>query len=107
MAWNLTRKHFFTGLSALGVGAMALGSRGTPSFAVQTGESATQPSSDGIQSTASESAKGVTAETAEFVAATEFSNLPHELVELGKKHILDAIGLAIAGELAETAPLVR
>lgn len=50
---------------------------------------------------------GLTAEVADFVAATRFEDLPPELIELSKKHILDCLGLALAGEKAETGPLVR
>ncbi|APR39445.1 MmgE/PrpD family protein [Paraburkholderia sp. SOS3] len=49
----------------------------------------------------------VTAEAASFVASVAYEDLPPELVELGKMHILDALGLAVAGQRAETGPVVR
>ena len=49
----------------------------------------------------------VTAEVADFVSQTRYADLPDDLVTLGKKHILDAIGLAFAGEQAESGPIVR
>ncbi|MCG3102188.1 MmgE/PrpD family protein, partial [Enterobacter sp. DRP3] len=49
----------------------------------------------------------VTAETAAFVVATRYEDLPPELIALGKQHILDAFGLAIAGQKAETGPIVH
>ena len=50
---------------------------------------------------------GVTQHTAEFVVNTRYQDLPDEVIELGKKSILDAIGLALAGSRAHTAPLVE
>jgi 2-methylcitrate dehydratase PrpD len=96
MTAKFNRKQFLAGTLALGAGAVALGDR--------AGWSAAPPDSSGGDA---QRAAGVTAETAEFVARTEFEDLPPELVELGKMHILDAIGLAIAGEQAETGPIVR
>jgi 2-methylcitrate dehydratase PrpD len=77
----LSRKQFLTGLSALGMAASA-----RPAFAED---------------------EGVTAEIADFVVGTGWTGLPPELVELSKKHILDALGLTLAGERAETGPIVR
>jgi hypothetical protein len=50
---------------------------------------------------------GITAEAAQFSASARFEDLPPELIDTGKIHILDAIGLAIAGERAETGGIVR
>ncbi|MGA7327915.1 MAG: MmgE/PrpD family protein [Rhodomicrobium sp.] len=93
MTATLTRKQFLAGSFALGTGALAFGT----TAAAETGK---PHAVDG-------SSAGVTAEAAEFVVATEFKDLPPELVALGKKHILDAIGLAIAGQQAETGAIVR
>ena len=49
----------------------------------------------------------VTQCTAEFVVKTRYEDLPAEVIELGKKSILDSIGLALAGSKADTAPLVE
>jgi 2-methylcitrate dehydratase PrpD len=49
----------------------------------------------------------ITAEAASFVATVTYEDLPPELVELGKMHILDALGLAVAGQRAETGPVVQ
>jgi 2-methylcitrate dehydratase PrpD len=49
---------------------------------------------------------GLTKYTAEFVVNTQYSDLPSEVVELGKKSILDGLGLALAGSRAETGALV-
>src|ERR1700754_643317 len=49
----------------------------------------------------------ITAEVADFVAGVAYADLPPRLVELGKMHILDALGLAVAGQRAETGPVVQ
>jgi 2-methylcitrate dehydratase PrpD len=51
--------------------------------------------------------EGLTKYVAEFVVDTKYSDIPAEVVELGKKSILDALGLCLAGSKAETAPLVQ
>ncbi|CAB3748302.1 MmgE/PrpD family protein [Paraburkholderia solisilvae] len=70
-----------------------------------TSGTATQPASGAAA--AAVPAHQVTAEAASFVAGIAYPDLPSELVELGKMHILDALGLAIAGQRAETGPIVR
>ena len=51
--------------------------------------------------------QGLTAHTADFVVKTRYQDLPPEVIELGKKSILDGIGLALAGSRAESALLVH
>jgi 2-methylcitrate dehydratase PrpD len=41
------------------------------------------------------------------VVSTRYEDSPLDLIALGKKHLLDAVGLAIASEKAETGPIVR
>ncbi|MDB6085801.1 MAG: MmgE/PrpD family protein [Gammaproteobacteria bacterium] len=48
---------------------------------------------------------GVTEYVAKFVVDTGYDAIPHDVVELGKKSILDGFGLALAGSKAETGPL--
>src|SRR6202163_2631152 len=43
----------------------------------------------------------------EFVRNTKFSDLPADVIELGKKSILDGLGLALAGARAENGKLFR
>ena len=52
-------------------------------------------------------AEGLTQEVAEFVVNTRVEDLPAEVVEHGKKSILDGLGLALAGSVAESGELVR
>lgn len=44
---------------------------------------------------------------AEFIAGTTAADLPNEVVALGKKSILDGLGLAFAGAVAQSGALVR
>src|SRR5437660_8590726 len=50
--------------------------------------------------------EGVTKYVAQFVADTTFAQIPDDVLELGKKSILDGLGLAIAGSVAESGLLV-
>ncbi len=85
MTPTLNRRHAVAGLSTLAAAALA------------------GPATAG----AAAGGEGLTAAVARFVVATRYADLPPELVELGKKHILDAVGLAIAGERADSGPIVR
>jgi 2-methylcitrate dehydratase PrpD len=49
----------------------------------------------------------LTASVADFVAKTKYSDIPDETQELGKKSILDGLGLALSGSKAETAGLIH
>jgi 2-methylcitrate dehydratase PrpD len=44
---------------------------------------------------------------AEFIVNTRVGDLPADVVELGKKHILDGLGLALSGSVAKSGELVR
>jgi len=52
-------------------------------------------------------AEKLTARVADFVLNTQWSDIPAETVELGKKSILDGLGLALSGSKAETAGLIQ
>src|SRR5258708_40011331 len=43
----------------------------------------------------------------EFVRNTKFTDLPADVIELGKKSILDGLGLALAGARAQNGKLFR
>ena len=49
--------------------------------------------------------KGLTEYVAGFVVNTSYEGIPPEVIELGKKSILDGFGLALAGTKAESGPL--
>src|SRR5262245_56386022 len=50
---------------------------------------------------------GVSREVAEFIVGARYEDLPKDVLDLGKKSILDALGLALSGSVAETGPLSR
>lgn len=52
-------------------------------------------------------ATGLTRYVSEFIVNTKYNDLPPEVIELGKKSILDGFGLALAGSVAETGPISR
>lgn len=52
-------------------------------------------------------APGLTRSIAEFIVATKYSDIPPDVIELGKKSILDGFGLALAGSVSKMGPLVR
>jgi 2-methylcitrate dehydratase PrpD len=49
----------------------------------------------------------LTGEVAGFVASTRYADLPADVVALGKKSILDGLGLALAGSVAKSGALIR
>src|SRR6266849_5640386 len=50
---------------------------------------------------------GLTDHVGRFVATTKYEDIPTEVIELGKKSILDGLGLALAGSRAETGTICR
>src|SRR6202048_3566291 len=50
---------------------------------------------------------GLTEYVGQFVLQTKYENVPAEVIELGKKSILDGFGLALAGSRAESGPISR
>jgi 2-methylcitrate dehydratase PrpD len=50
---------------------------------------------------------GLTKYVGAFVQQTQYEDIPPEVIELGKKSILDGLGLALAGSRAESGPISR
>jgi 2-methylcitrate dehydratase PrpD len=50
---------------------------------------------------------GLTAYVGRFVTTTTYEQIPADVIELGKKSILDGLGLALAGSRAESGPISR
>jgi len=50
---------------------------------------------------------GLTNYVGTFVTETKFEEIPAAVIELGKKSILDGLGLALAGSRAESGPISR
>ena len=49
--------------------------------------------------------RGLTEYVGQFVTTTKYEDIPADIIELGKKSILDGLGLALAGSKAESGPL--
>jgi 2-methylcitrate dehydratase PrpD len=52
-------------------------------------------------------APGLTKYVSEFIVNTRYEDIPGNVLELGRKSILDGFGLALAGSVSEMGPLVR
>src|SRR5215469_1354671 len=81
--------------------AVALGVAGSPANAVSgmsSGQTCNEPAFPKVEK--------LTARVAEFVVNTQYDDIPGETIQLGKKSILDGLGLALSGSKAETAPLI-
>ena len=52
-------------------------------------------------------APGLTQYVGKFVASTKYQDIPQDIIELGKKSILDGLGLALAGSRAQTGAICR
>ncbi len=50
---------------------------------------------------------GLTRQVAEFIVKTKAKDLPKDVVAIGKKSILDGIGLALSGSVAESGHLTQ
>jgi 2-methylcitrate dehydratase PrpD len=51
--------------------------------------------------------EGLTRSVAEFVVRTGFGDIPDSVMELGKKSLLDGLGLALSGSVAESGRLMQ
>lgn len=52
-------------------------------------------------------AEGLTHQVAGFIVQTRYQDLPSTVIELGKKSILDGLGLALSGSVARTGAITR
>src|SRR6202790_2938458 len=52
-------------------------------------------------------AHGLTKYVAEFIVNTKYEDIPADVLDLGKKSILDGFGLALAGSGSTMAPIAR
>jgi 2-methylcitrate dehydratase PrpD len=52
-------------------------------------------------------APGLTKYVADFIVNSKYADIPAEVLDLGKKSILDGFGLALAGSASTMGPLVR
>ncbi len=54
-----------------------------------------------------EKGRGLTEEVARFIVDTRFDDLPGDLLEVGKKSIIDGFGLALSGSVAKSGKIVQ
>jgi 2-methylcitrate dehydratase PrpD len=99
MRTDVRRRDFLRGAVSLGTALGALGVS-APAFAsAGTAQACAESSFPQVQK--------LTAQVAEFVVNLKFSDIPAEPLELGKKSILDGLGLALSGSKAETWGLIQ
>jgi 2-methylcitrate dehydratase PrpD len=53
------------------------------------------------------SSPGLTKYVAEFIVNTKYEDIPNNVIEIGKKTILDGFGLALAGSSSVSGPIIR
>ena len=92
----MKRREWFQ--TSLAVSALALGAR---RFGAREAHAAPAPATEFPK------APGLTRSVAEFIADTRYKDIPANVIELGKKSMLDGFGLALAGSVSVMAPLVR
>jgi 2-methylcitrate dehydratase PrpD len=72
-----------------------------------TGLFAAYPQTPPPGSPATPQGEGLSREIASFILNAKFADVPDHVLELGKKSILDALGLALSGSVAETGRVSR
>jgi len=85
-------------LAVSAAAALAPGSRGS---------AAPIPAPDAAPRSEFPKAPGLTKSVAEFITGTTYKDIPADVIELGKKSILDGFGLALAGSVSTMGPRVR
>ena len=50
---------------------------------------------------------GLTKYVSDFIINTKYENIPANVIELGRKTILDGFGLALAGSVSVSGPIIR
>ncbi|PLZ03519.1 MmgE/PrpD family protein [Burkholderia sp. WAC0059] len=105
----MKRRQFVAGLSAAGIGlpvsAAFAANNANPAASAASAPGAAPAAvgasgASGASGTAAAQAD-VTANVADFVVRTTYDDLPADLIALGKKSILDALGLSLAGATRE------
>src|ERR1700737_916675 len=94
----MKRRDFLRAASGLGATIGLLGNS-EPALGRAEGEPCAKPEFPQVQR--------LTAYVSQFVVDTKISGVPPEVLELGKKSILDGLGLALSGSKAETAALIQ
>ena len=99
MSTNIRRRDFLRNAAGAGAALGALGALEPTTAAAGAAQARTEASFPQVQK--------LTAQVAEFVVKLKFADIPAEALELGKKSILDGLGLALSGSKAETWGLIQ
>src|SRR6266852_6960275 len=99
MRTNMRRREFLKNAAGAGATLGFLGASGPTLASAETTQACAETGFPQIQK--------LTAHVAEFVVNLKFADIPAEPLELGKKSILDGLGLALSGSKAATWGLIR
>ena len=99
MSTDMRRRDFLRNAAGAGAALGALGASAPTLASVATPQACVETSFPQIQK--------LTAKVSEFVFNLKFADIPAESLELGKKSILDGLGLALSGSKAETWGLIQ
>src|ERR1700732_5041383 len=96
---GMKRRTFLRNTAGAGASLELLGASGSRFAGAQNAPALCETSFPQVQK--------LTTHTAEFVVNLKFADIPAEALELGKKSILDGLGLALSGSKAETWKLIQ
>jgi 2-methylcitrate dehydratase PrpD len=95
----MKRRDFLRSAAGAGLALGVVGASVPTIAGAETPQACAEPSLPQVQK--------VTAHVSEFVVNLKFADIPAESLELGKKSILDGLGLALSGSKAETWGLIQ
>src|SRR5579864_2002760 len=99
MTTDMRRRDFLRNAASAGAALGALGVSGPTHASAETAQACAEASFPQVQK--------LTAHVSEFVVNLKFADIPADSLELGKKSILDGLGLALSGSKAETWGLIQ
>src|SRR6266850_591323 len=99
MRADMRRREFLKNAAGAGVTLGFLGTSGSALASAQAPQAGAETRFPQVQK--------LTTHVAEFVVNLKFADIPAEPLELGKKSILDGLGLALSGSKAETWGLIQ
>jgi len=99
MVSDIRRRDFLRTVTRVGATLGIVGSSGLASGSDAGSTACPEPAFPQVQN--------LTASVAQFVVNTKFSGISADTLALGKKSILDGLGLALSGSRAETAGLIQ
>ena len=99
MTTDMRRRDFLRNAASAGAALGALGVSGPTHASAVTAQACAETTFPQVQK--------LTAHVSEFVVTLKFADIPADSLELGKKSILDGLGLALSGSKAETWGLIQ